>query len=426
MRILVLSPYLPHSNVGHGGGTAVRGLVASLARTHEVHLFSLLRPGEADHVDDVAELGVSVTAVPFRDRRSRGRSRAGLLSSRAGAAGRALVSGYPYYVTKYWSRQLARRVLAVADEFAPDAVQIEYLQLALLCRDLRRWRDERATGQSQPRPFLALNSHELGSLPRQRRARQTNNPLRKAALAAEAAAWRRLQVAASHWADATLCVTEQDRRLYAEQGGRNLVTVPLGVDTEAIVAQWRPTEPLRCLFVGSFGHGPNRSAAELLVSRIWPQVVQRYPQAQLVLVGRGSRNFLASLGLLNDDPHLRISAQGFVADLTPLFRECRLFVAPLCEGGGIKIKILEAMARGIPIVTTAIGAEGIVNDSDGAVTIGKPDVSFADTLVTVLADPESAARRADTARRIIEQRFSWLAISEKLVRLYTGGESATR
>ena len=82
------------------------------------------------------------------------------------------------------------------------------------------------------------------------------------------------------------------------------------------------------------------------------------PDAELILAGRGSRRFLAAYrgpGTVHLD---RVTATGFVADLGPLFRECRLFVAPLAEGGGIKIKILEAMARGIPVITTPVGAEG--------------------------------------------------------------------
>jgi len=417
VKILVSTPYLPHRRVGHGGGSAVRDLVAHLTRRHEVLLVSLVRPGESELVDEVTELGATVTAVPFADRRARGLARAGLLNNRARAVWRSLVSGYPTYVEKYGSPALARAVVAAARRFAPDAVQVEYLQLALVLRALRGWRDSTASPGGRPR--LILNSHELGSLPRERRATGATR-LRRILLQREAAAWRRLQVAATGWADTTVCVTDQDRDLLVDQGGANVVTVPLGVDTERIVPDRAVTAPPRFLFVGSFDHRPNRVAAEFLVDKVWPEVAQYVPDGELVLTGRGSRSFLANL--TRDVPARsdRVTALGFVDDLAPLYRESALFVAPLAGGGGIKIKILEAMARGIPVVTTAIGAEGIVTPEDEAVWISTPDSAFVAALLTAWRNSDESVRRAVRARRIVEDRFSWSAITDRLTDLYCG------
>jgi glycosyltransferase involved in cell wall biosynthesis len=292
-------------------------------------------------------------------------------------------------------------------------VQVEYLQLALLCRDLRAWR-ERA---GLPGPRLVLNSHELGALPLRRRAGITRNALLRALLLARARAWERLQTEATHWADVTLCVTDQDRALLEAGGGRRCVTVPLGIDTEAIRPVWEPRDPPRLLFVGSFGHRPNRVAAKFLVDKVWPNIAQCNGFAHLVLAGRGSDVFLSGLGRRPE----RVQALGYVEDLTQLFRECRLFVAPLAEGGGIKIKILEAMARGIPVLTTPIGAEGIVDSAEDALAIASADTTFAEAMIRVLAAPEAARGRAERARRIIERHFSWSAITERLTTLYEGG-----
>jgi len=84
MRILIVSPYLPHSRIGHGGGTAVRDLIRELSRRHEVCLVSLLRPGEAELTDEIAT-GVTVETVPFRDRGVRGPGRLLLAAGRLAA-----------------------------------------------------------------------------------------------------------------------------------------------------------------------------------------------------------------------------------------------------------------------------------------------------------------------------------------------------
>ena len=413
MRVLIVTPYLPHRSIGHGGGVSVRELTRHLARRHETHLLALLRPGDADRVDEVAELGAAVHTIPFTDRGASGARRLALTADRARSWLRSRRTGYPFYAEKYHSPALSRAVAAAVDRLRPDVVQIEYLQLSLLCRDLRRARE----GAGAAGPRLILNSHELGALPLRRRAETTRNPLLRARLAARARAWDRLQAAATRWADVTLCVTDQDRVLLESAGGERCATVPLGIDTAAIVPVWEPRDPPRLLFVGSFGHRPNRVAAKFLVDKVWPNIAQCNGFAHLVLAGRGSDVFLSGLGRQPE----RVQALGYVEDLTPLFRECRLFVAPLAEGGGIKIKILEAMARGIPVLTTPIGAEGIVDSAEDALATAGADATFAEAMIRVLAAPEAARGRAERARRIIEQRFSWSAITERLTALYEGG-----
>ncbi len=415
MRIMVLTPYLPHRRVGHGGGTAVRDLVTWLARRHEVRLVSLVRPGELGLVPEVEALGAPVVALPFSDAGARGRERLGLAAGRAASRVRALASGYPHYVEKYWSPSLSRRIRAAVAEFQPDAVQIEYLQMSLFSRDLFRARE----CAGRPGPRLILNSHELGSVPRERRAAAATSGFGRRLALAEAARWRKLQVDATAWADHTLCVTPEDHRLYAAMGGRNLVTMPLGMDCEAIVPDWNPGPPERFLFVGSFGHRPNTLAAAFLVDTVWPRVAAARPQAQLVLAGRGSRSFLEAHRPGCDWNGRGIEAVGFVDDLAPLFRACRLFVAPLPEGGGIKIKILEAMARGVPVVTSPVGAEGIAQGGD-LLVISPCDGSFGEAVVAAAADPEGCRRRAQAARRHIEREFSWESITDRLARLYAG------
>jgi glycosyltransferase involved in cell wall biosynthesis len=392
-------------------------VLTHLARHHEVTLVSFVRPGEARLVSELQELGMRTVALPFNDRNARGVARLDLLSARARAAGRCLGTRYPFYVEKYWSKEHSRNILALTAEQRPDAIQIEYLQLSLYVRDLRRWRESRPTnGGITTRPRLVLNTHDLGSVPRWRRAALAPRRWQKLRWESEARAWERLQVDATTWADTSLCVTDQDLELLRDLGGHNCRTVPLGIDTEIIQPVWQPIPPTRLLFVGSFNHGPNRSAALFLIENVWPEVAKSSESARLLLAGRGSRDFLGSLA----SPPAGIQALGFVSDLTSLYRECELFVAPLTEGGGIKIKILEAMAHGIPVVTTPIGAEGIVAPTENAIWFAEPDVTFAPTTIRALQDADESRHRALRAREIIEQRFSWSAITKLLTSIYEG------
>ena len=410
---MVVTPYLPHSRVGHGGGSAVRDLVKHLAAGHEILLVSLVRPGEHSFIADVENLGVKVAPLPFADSGSRGEDRLKLLINRFSAFMRSAVSGYPFYVEKYWIRNISRQIRTLADEFKPDAIQIEYLQMSLYARDLTRMYLFSETDG----PRIILNSHELGSVPRERRAARAAGPFARWWFCREASRWKRLQVAACKWTNRMLCVTEEDRRIFEDMGGINLLTVPLGMDLEAVQPHRHRTDPPTCLFVGTFNHRPNVQAADLLIHQIWPQVRALRPEVQLILVGRGSQEHLQTCKGSTEG----ISAVGFVDDLTPLFSRCALFVAPLPEGGGIKIKILEAMARGIPVLTTPVGAEGITTQDDQTIFIIDPVDGFASAVVQALDDPLSE-KRARKARLHMEKKFGWKAIAARLEKIYRGEE----
>jgi glycosyltransferase involved in cell wall biosynthesis len=417
VRILVVSPYLPHRRVGHGGGIAVRDLLRWLARRHEVTAACLVRPGEDDLVEDVRRLGVSVAPLPYAARGATGLRRAAFLRERAAAALRAVASGYPLYVEKYWTPALSGALAALVARQQPHAVQFEYLQMALHCRDFRRLPD-------RSRPRLVLNTHELSSLPRERHAQLAVSPLARLAARGEAARWRRLQVAACGWADRTLCVTDQDRELLAAMGGIRLTTVPLGTDIEAVLADWRP-EPGGCrvLFVGSFEHRPNRSGMRAFLAEAWPRIRAAIPGASLDLAGRGSESFLAALGNATAWQARGVTAHGYIDDLAPLFRSCHVFAAHLTEGGGIKIKVLEALARGVPVVATPVAAEGIAGHEQAPPLVAAPGAGFADAVLRVAGDTALAAALADGGRRLIEERFGWGAIVERLSGIYAGQDS---
>jgi glycosyltransferase involved in cell wall biosynthesis len=408
VRILIVTPYLPHAHVGHGGGTAVRQMVRALARRHEVTVLSLRRA--ADPPDDEVALGAGVRleTVAFRDRSARGLAdQLGLCGDRARAAWRAWRTGHPHYVAKYHHPALMARARGLVADLQPDVVQVEYLQLADVALDLARARG------TATRPRLVLDSHEHGALPLRRRA-ATASWWQRRRLEARARAWDRLARRVSRQVDTMLCVTEQDHELLARAGASNLTTVPLGIDTEALQPVRAALPRRQVLFVGSFAHPPNRTAAALLCEQIWPAVRPSLPDWTLVLAGPGSDTFLDQ----RPQTSAGIEATGFVDDLTELFAESRVFAAPLFEGGGIKIKILEALARGIPVVTTPIGAEGIVTREQDLVGWADQPDTFARVLLDTIEAPDRADERAGRARAHVERHFSWSAVIEKLERIY--------
>jgi len=168
------------------------------------------------------------------------------------------------------------------------------------------------------------------------------------------------------------------------------------------------------LFVGTFSHTPNVDAAIWLVKEIFPLVTKSYPGAVLKIAGK------------NPPAALRMAAQetpgvevlGFVEDLAALLRSCRCFVAPLRFGGGVKVKILHAMAHGIPVVATRIGSEGIEGLSADAILVGDSAGGIARHIGTVLSDDARAERLGKGGWNAMKANYSWNGVRNALTEIY--------
>jgi glycosyltransferase involved in cell wall biosynthesis len=186
-----------------------------------------------------------------------------------------------------------------------------------------------------------------------------------------------------------------------------------GIDTAMYPCRFTTRTPNTLLFLGSFRHLPNQEALSWFVRFVLPRVLRRIPDARLVVVGSDPppRHALPNLGSALD-------LRGFVEDVREPLAECALFVCPILSGSGMRVKLLEAFAAGIPVVSTRVGAEGLAqNDGEVCALADDPD-TFAGHVVDLLADPERAAAMARRARDLVVQTRDMKAITARLVDSY--------
>jgi glycosyltransferase involved in cell wall biosynthesis len=211
-----------------------------------------------------------------------------------------------------------------------------------------------------------------------------------------------------------LVVSEPDRqRCLRDHPGRNVLLIPNGVDCAAIrPGAFRDKGPLLLLFTGDMGFEPNVQAGLCLATLIFPNVRQMYPDAELHLVGR------------HPDPRIRalegtsIKVTGEVPAMIPYLHAATVFVAPLATGAGTRTKLLEAMAAGLPIVTTRVGIEGIDASDGHQVLLADPPGAFTAAVLRLLADPAERRRLGAAARRLMEERYDWARCLAPLEALY--------
>jgi glycosyltransferase involved in cell wall biosynthesis len=210
-----------------------------------------------------------------------------------------------------------------------------------------------------------------------------------------------------------IAVTSQDAEKLAAIARRAVDVIPNGADIAA-AADVRPdVNSKRIMFIGNYWYPPNADAAEWAAAEILPRVWQRVPQAEFWVCGSGMRDAWKSTW---SDP--RIHWMGFVDDIQAVQRQCAAFIAPLRAGGGSKLKVLEAMAAGLPVVSTPEGVSGLGAMAGNDYLRGASAEELAMALVALLTDPARAHAVGEAGRRYVAATHSWPALAEQLEVIY--------
>jgi polysaccharide biosynthesis protein PslH len=205
--------------------------------------------------------------------------------------------------------------------------------------------------------------------------------------------------------------SERDADAIRAYGAREVVVVPNGVDCAAIPYQ-RPPSGADVVFVGSYDYLPNAAAARELVADVMPRLRARVPHATLTLVGRQPPSNLAG----RDAPWLHIAGQ--VPDLSSVFATARVSVMPIRGGGGTRLKVLGALAAGIPVVSTPFGVVGLGLVPGTHVLLGDSADDLAAQAARIIGDDALARRLSEAGRREVEQRFDWPTVAAPLVAIH--------
>jgi glycosyltransferase involved in cell wall biosynthesis len=389
-RIVLLAPFPPRSDASHGGSRVMAQLIAWLAGRHEVALL-LLRGADDPPVEPCLEQKCAlVEEFPRQDRR-RSRSLRERLRKDAG------ILASPFTGRPAWARAcavpaLGERLRALVRDWRPQIVQAEYSVMGQYLAGL--------DGAPLRRILVEYEPGAPAARERWRSARGRD----WIEHGLDRLAWERFERRVARQADAVVTFTERDRcAVLARAPGTQVVTIPFGTAVPD-----RPLDPLgqpppAVLFVGSFRHPPNVDAAVRLAERIFPLVRQRCPGAVLHLVGEEPPARLREAG-----PDVVVA--GRVPSVDPWLDRAAVVVAPLSSGGGMRVKVTEALAAGKALVASPLAVEGLdVRDEceGGEVLLARSDEDFAAAIVALIAEPERRAALASRARDWARAHLSW-------------------
>ncbi len=304
----------------------------------------------------------------------------------------------PYVMfARHRSRAVARALAAEASARRPDVLYLDHL-------------DSLVYAGTVPDVPIVTDLHNVYSRLADRAGDEVPGRLRRIYLTREARLLARREQVAARKAHTIMAVSDDDAGYFSALGAARVVVVPNGVDCSAYAgaSTARPGPPT-ILYVGALDWPPNATAARLLATEVLAAVRQRVPDARVTIVGKNPPPEVLALA-----QEANVEVAGNVRDVVPYFRDAHVLAVPLEAGGGTRLKILEAFAAGLPVVSTPVGCEGIDGVHEQHLLVAdRPQ--FADAIVRSLLDPAAAGERAGRAQQLAEECYDWSAVGRRAV-----------
>lgn len=401
MKILLLTQVLPYPP-DSGPKIKTYHVLRYLAERHKVTLVSFIR--NADELRAADELRThchAVHTIPIQ--RSIQHEIRGLIAS--------LLSHKPFMMTRDHRGDMTRLLDRLAAENDYDAVHADQLNMA-----------QYALRFPHARKVLDLHN-ALWVLYRRFWSTMPAGP-RKWLLGRDWPLLKRCEGDLCRAFDAVLTVTQEDLDALREAAGTHFEAsvIPIAIDTQALQLIDRVPNPRVVLHIGTMYWPPNISGVMWFANEVWPHVKAAVPGARFEVVG--SRPPQEVLALEQADPSIHVA--GYIADPTEIFQQTAVAIVPVSAGSGMRVKILEAFARGLPTVSTTIGFEGIAVTHEKDLLVADQPEEYARAVIRLLQKPELGRQLSRNARQLVEAQYDYRAACQPLDTVYTRLNEAGR
>lgn len=388
-KLLFITPELPFPPQS-GGKVKSMKLIHSLAERYRVTFASPLKLDDGRHraaFEDVSPCDSHLHApvdVP--------RSAGNLFASYA--------QGLPLNVRRTLDSGLRQRVAEIAEQH--DIIVLDHYEVfPYLPRDYRG--------------LVVYHAHNAYFKMWERYASLPGNPAMRIAAGLEAARVKRYESGVARRADLVFAAPNDARELIATGVDPEKIhdTYHLGDDSQLSLPELCYEETgKKLMYVGFLGWEPNIQGLLWFIGEVWPRLLANHPDLRFDIVGKNPDKRLKAAV----EPHPGITLTGYVADLQTIYRDSRVSVAPLLFGSGMKVKVLDAMARGIPTVTTSVGAEGIEVENGRHLLVEDDPIRMADQIDDLLDNPTLWNQLQKASRELVQQQYTWRRLFREMHR----------
>lgn len=392
MRVLLLTQVLPFPP-DSGPKIKTWNLLKFLASHHEVTLVSFVRGDQRADVERLRPFCKTIHTLPIR--------RDAL--SDVQALLRSLVTRQPWMMLRDDRTAMRKLINQIASETQFDIAHADQLNMAQYAQRLSN-------------SHKVIDAHNALWLLYKRLAATMKAGPKKWLLERD---WRLLKQYEGNICrefDAVLAVSDEDKLALQEacECPKEIIVIPIAIDTQELKPIDRQSNANHILHVGTMYWPPNIDGIEWFVDKVYPLIYAQKPEVVFDLVG--ARPPQSLLELNKQDRGINVT--GYVKDLSPYMQHAGVFIVPLRAGGGMRVKILEALAQSLPVVTTSIGCEGILVESSKHLLIADSPEQFSQAVLKILCDRTFADELGFHGRKLIEEQYDYQIACKAIDKAY--------
>ena len=313
-----------------------------------------------------------------------------------------LFSFLPFVVQRYYLSDARKRIKTLLRTVQIDLVHIDLLHVSRYQEDVGAI------------PKVLVN-HNVESVRLLRRIKTERNLLAKLYFYLQYDKLKRYEKRICSKFNTCVAVSDVDKAYFASlTRDADFVTIPNGVDITFFKRNGVLPKPNTLVWVGSMSGAYNADAVDYFLDCILPLIASEIPRVKVTFVGSSPTRRLMQKSAHNKN----LFVAGYVDDVRPYMEEAAVFIAPIRSGSGTKIKILNALAMEMPVVTTPVGAEGIEVVDEESILIATDEHDFADKTIRLLKNPEHARKLGKAGRQVVKKCYDWNKIHKKTAALH--------
>ena len=307
-----------------------------------------------------------------------------------------------YHAERFISEEFKKRLAEVLDKEQFDVVQLEVLFMAPYVETIRQ----------HSKAMIVLRAHNVEHKIWERIAKDTKSPLKRWYINHLAKTLKEFELNALETVDGVAAITRKDAAFFRKYCSKPVIDIPFGVYPEQFDPKYEIEGKPKFYHIGSMNWMPNEEGIRWFVDEVLPKTVEKVPDFVYHLAGRSMPEWLTSM----KNPH--VDVVGEVPDAKEFVTNHDIAIVPLLSGSGIRIKIIESMALGKTVITTRVGAEGILYDEEVNIIIAENKAKMVEAIRSLNENPETAVRIGQAARKLVEETYDNRKIIARLLMFY--------
>ena len=307
-----------------------------------------------------------------------------------------------YHAERFISEEFKKRLAEVLDKEQFDVVQLEVLFMAPYVETIRR----------HSKAMIVLRAHNVEHKIWERIAKDTKSPLKRWYINHLAKTLKEFELNALETVDGVAAITRKDAAFFRKYCSKPVIDIPFGVYPEQFDPKYEIEGKPKFYHIGSMNWMPNEEGIRWFIDEVLPKTVEKVPDFVYHLAGRSMPEWLTSM----KNPH--VDVVGEVPDAKEFVTNHDIAIVPLLSGSGIRIKIIESMALGKTVITTRVGAEGILYDEEVNIIIAENKAKMVEAIRSLNENPETAVRIGQAARKLVEETYDNRKIIARLLMFY--------